>query len=354
MFNFVFLNETNLYYIFKFVGISNLILYNENYHVNKDDIIIYNFWNFKNNLEKISSNNSDVVSNIWNFEHIFSKFINLNTDKESELSFLKKIVDYFPHNKIIVDSLPQERGFNFKFEYDKVLYLFGNYENSKIKNQITCGCFWWVQEYIWNKDNLNKNFDLLKNRKFNKKFLMPLRNPWHHRKILLKELENFLDDATYSAVWLGINLPNDCDNSFFANDRYFNYEWYDTYFSVVAESWHRPFGSIFITEKTIKPIQYLHPFLILSQKHHLKLLKEFNFTTFDNIFDETYDEITNLNEKIKIIKQNIENFNYCDSYDNLTVEKLKHNYFNFTNEKFILEKIKSELIFNIENFINFQ
>lgn len=64
----------------------------------------------------------------------------------------------------------------------------------------------------------------------------------------------------------------------------------DAYFFVVTESEMQPRVSRF-TEKCMKPLVNFNPFVIFGNKGTLKLLKEYGFKTFDNIFDESYDDI---------------------------------------------------------------
>jgi hypothetical protein len=45
-----------------------------------------------------------------------------------------------------------------------------------------------------------------------------------------------------------------------------------------------------ITEKPLKPLLNLHPFLILGSPGSLQLVRSYGFQTFSGIFDERYDE----------------------------------------------------------------
>ena len=44
-----------------------------------------------------------------------------------------------------------------------------------------------------------------------------------------------------------------------------------------------------ITEKTVKPISMLHPFMVLTSYNYLKRLHNLGFKTFGEFFDESYD-----------------------------------------------------------------
>jgi hypothetical protein len=66
----------------------------------------------------------------------------------------------------------------------------------------------------------------------------------------------------------------------------------DSYFSVVTES--IPEGeSICVTEKILKPLINLHPFIILAPPNYLQKLRELGFKTFHPFIDESYDKIEN-------------------------------------------------------------
>lgn len=59
--------------------------------------------------------------------------------------------------------------------------------------------------------------------------------------------------------------------------------------------------SIFLSEKTYKPIYMCQPFIIFGNPHSLKKLKKYGFKTFDKWWDESYDEIEDINERHKKI-----------------------------------------------------
>jgi len=60
-----------------------------------------------------------------------------------------------------------------------------------------------------------------------------------------------------------------------------------------------------LTEKTTKPISIKHPFMILSNFNFLKNLHRLGFKTFHEHIDESYDEKTDVNERIDIIVRNL-------------------------------------------------
>jgi hypothetical protein len=70
-----------------------------------------------------------------------------------------------------------------------------------------------------------------------------------------------------------------------------------TYFSIVTETEFFE-ESYFLSEKSIKPIMHLHPFVIVGSPYSLKLLKSYGFKTFSNWWDESYDLIEDTNDRI--------------------------------------------------------
>jgi hypothetical protein len=63
----------------------------------------------------------------------------------------------------------------------------------------------------------------------------------------------------------------------------------NTFCEVVAETrFAQPTGNF--SEKTIRPMHFHRPFVLLAPPHTLKYLKEFGFKTFSNFWDESYDD----------------------------------------------------------------
>jgi hypothetical protein len=89
----------------------------------------------------------------------------------------------------------------------------------------------------------------------------------------------------------------------------------NSWVSIVTESSYFDYEhSVFISEKTFKPIACMQPFIIVGSKHTLKYLRQLGYQTFDGFIDESYDDcddntrfaaITNSLEKIKQIDDKI-------------------------------------------------
>lgn len=72
-----------------------------------------------------------------------------------------------------------------------------------------------------------------------------------------------------------------------------------------TESLEKDNPTIFLTEKTYKPIFYKQPFIIVSEPYSLKYLRSLGYKTFGSFIDESYDEITDPHLRMKHITNEI-------------------------------------------------
>lgn len=105
--------------------------------------------------------------------------------------------------------------------------------------------------------------------------------------------------------------------------------------------------SLFMTEKTLKPILYKSPFLLCGSYLSLYRLKSFGFQTYDSIFDESYDSEPVYYDRMAIILDNIKRLcsmsvEECYKKINTVKEVSDYNYNHFIN---------SDWSFNLENNI---
>jgi len=85
----------------------------------------------------------------------------------------------------------------------------------------------------------------------------------------------------------------------------------NSYFNIVTETdfdmnW-RDIQITHITEKTIKPIHMMHPFIIVGPYKTLEVLRDFGFKTFHPYIDESYDKEIDPEKRMKMIKKEISN-----------------------------------------------
>lgn len=152
-----------------------------------------------------------------------------------------------------------------------------------------------------------------------------------HRRHLLRRLEPLLDQA----IWTNLDnthgdpiqlldpkyefdfyRTNTSINSpGFVKHQLFNNDWgeiylaskpySDTYFSLVTETvFDYPYS--FRTEKMWKPIAMGHPFLVVGSQGYYQDLHRLGFKTFGNLIDESFDSISNNQERLERIAQTVE------------------------------------------------
>lgn len=241
--------------------------------------------------------------------------------------------------------------------------------NSELQNRVPNKIIS-VPNWFWYYESLNLAHekvaeDYIPNRTNEKLFLMPIRRAKPFRDRIIHKFENLLDNSIYSYQygWRNKDLPRYTSTwmDIIAPDRVFEKEWYDqTYFTVVVETTVGtdtlgPSGTtpeLFITEKTYKPIAYKHPFMILGSPNTLKSLKSNGFETYDNLFDESYDSIEVFENRLDKVYNNILTFDYNKYKDPSIEQKIKHNHNLFYNKEIVKQRLVSELIEPMLEWIN--
>ena len=100
-----------------------------------------------------------------------------------------------------------------------------------------------------------------------------------------------------------------------------------SYYSVVSETVYFNTYSFF-TEKIAKPILAKRPFVSFSGQNYLKNLKQLGFKTFDNVIDESYDNIFDLKQRMEKAWEQVEYLIAQDPFEiyQQTQEIRDHNY----------------------------
>lgn len=126
-------------------------------------------------------------------------------------------------------------------------------------------------------------------------------------------------------------------------------DYLNTYLSVITETLAD--NDVFPSEKIFKPILMLHPFIVVSSKHYLKMMKELGYQTFSPWFDESYDEVDNLAIRIRIITDEIQRLSELKDQQkcNMLIDMfpvLEHNHKTFitrVNSKELQNKLEIDL-----------
>ena len=79
-----------------------------------------------------------------------------------------------------------------------------------------------------------------------------------------------------------------------------------SYFSLVTETGMDDY--LRVTEKTFKPIANYHPFMIIGCHGTLEYLRSLGYQTFPELFDESYDQETNIAKRLLMIINQVEKF----------------------------------------------
>lgn len=125
----------------------------------------------------------------------------------------------------------------------------------------------------------------------------------------------------------------------------------DTYFEIVTETWFSDQTNLYITEKTIRPILRLQPFIHVGSPFLLDYLKKIGFQTFAPYIDESYDKEADPVKRMELI------FNEIDRLCNMSIDqihqlycdlwpRLLHNYEHFKNQipNIAEEEINDEIL----------
>lgn len=206
-------------------------------------------------------------------------------------------------------------------------------------HRICCDRWFWYNESLWYK---HLNYDqYIPVRNYQYRALMPMNRRKPHRDELIKDID--LKNILWSYVATGQQLPKDQDMTHWQAQRYMNAEWYNTsYMSMVVESLVRPgskYTPVFVTEKTVKPLAFWHPFAIYGNRGTLRTLRSWGFETFGNLWDESYDEIVDADARRNAVVNLINNMKVCP-HSQETLRKLEHNH----NLFFDTEKVETGIV----------
>lgn len=268
----------------------------------------------------------------------------------------KSTIDKFINDGyyVLIENL-QEANCPLQFSQPNVLYTYTAIKNDRPKNAIEVPMhFWYFESQAWSGKPAQTGFSV--DYRYlpriytvaTKKFFMPMNRVRWFRDIVHTTFRDILDDSIFSYYDAGIPLPDDLNNNEFYWDRYVNIDWYNqTRFTVVVETQvEMGAGSLFVTEKSLKPLVFKHPFISISCPGTVALLKKSGFETFDNLFNESYDNYVigqSASQKIKNIYTQVKNYSH-KQYDSLTIEKIEHNYNWFFNKEEVKKRYKHDLL----------
>lgn len=209
--------------------------------------------------------------------------------------------------------------------------------------RICCDRWFWYNESLWYQHLALDQYQ--PQRDFQYRALMPMNRRKPHRDDFAKRIS--LDNMLWSYVEAGRQLPNDKDMTDWNTQRYMNPQWYDsTYLSMVVETIVRPgskYTPVFVTEKTMKPVAFQHPFVVYGNRGTLRTLREWGFETWNHLWDESYDEIVAPEARRDAVINVINNIE-IQNHSAYTQEKLTHNKNRFFDRDLVIQGIKKEIM----------
>jgi len=208
------------------------------------------------------------------------------------------VVEY-PHFEIDVAMT----AFNRRYNGDNPLPNFDEHLEYKLANDIkTYSCLnkriryhrVWFYYYLYQSGLLTNG--LVSMNKFDYQIW-----EWEGKKIHINDVVEISEQLPL----LVHNKPNnENDDSFYI--KRFNPEiCLDSYISVVNEAHCSDAdNTLFISEKTFKPIATNHPFIIVGNRCSIKKMKELGYKTFDEYVDQSYDDLPT-HERLQMIIESI-------------------------------------------------
>lgn len=296
----------------------------------------------KSKLKRLHDNNVPILfahdlETIPHIEYMF--FI-----KQLEWLFLMRGVYSDVQNEIIVlnagEIVPRQAGFIKQWFYNRFKFI-----QSPLLLK-------YASDSLIDTFPAERDVDILQRQLKNKQFTCLNRTPRFHRSTLIHGLrsQSLMDEGFISnghrgeygvdtitsttpyaravredMLQRGMIPVMTLDQYQFTNNRpkslpAFPNELWRTYYDIVSETgvvyYHPdPLDLSLVTEKTVKSILMMRPFMINGGPHCLKTLKKWGFKTYDSIFDESYDAIENLIDRQEIIVNNVKR--YVDKYSEL-------------------------------------
>lgn len=255
------------------------------------------FWdNFKKTSKQLKLDESQLIfiTNTANINEIYNSYLTTYNSNSFMRCFPIHFQVYDSPGKCILDYFEKSTTPDDVIDYDGVGYTIP-YE-SEIKNK--------REKYFLcmnrNSERMHRTYlvaDLVENGLRDKGLISLFKSPTVDKKCKQDTRLNELIGKQYPFT---IDYE---DAEFVAHlHNFFNTKesWMDTYFSVVNETTNSN-KHIFITEKSIRPMIYFHPFIIHGDYGILQKIKELGFETFPEFFDESYDSIENQEERRKFI-----------------------------------------------------
>jgi hypothetical protein len=218
----------------------------------------------------------------------------------------------------------------------------------------------WIHAHLMNQ-HCNYDYRPAQSLSPDKFFLLLMNVTRDARDQLFDQVGPYLDDSLYSYRGRGITIVDDDPSpGNLIMQTYSNTAWYNaTNFSLVAETlpWTGT-ERLFVTEKTFKPLELSHPFVIYGNQGTLHYLHGLGFETFNHIIDESYDLEPTLQTRLKsidaVLKLLYQEFKQGKILfgDAESQRRIQHNYNRFHDGQAVNKLWQTQVVDVIQEFIH--
>jgi hypothetical protein len=218
----------------------------------------------------------------------------------------------------------------------------------------------WIHAHLMNQ-HCNYDYRPAQSLSPDKFFLLLMNVTRDARDQLFDQVSPYLDDSLYSYRGRGITIVDDDPSpGNLIMQTYSNTAWYSaTNFSLVAETlpWTGT-ERLFVTEKTFKPLELSHPFVIYGNQGTLPYLHGLGFETFNHIIDESYDLEPTLQTRLKsidaVLKLLYQEFKQGKILfgDAESQRRIQHNYNRFHDRQAVNKLWQTQVVDVIQEFIH--
>lgn len=119
----------------------------------------------------------------------------------------------------------------------------------------------------------------------------------------------------------------------------------DSYWNIVVESTYSE-DTVFLTEKTFKPILNMQPFVVVGNPGSLRLLKHLGYRTFSRVIDERYDSIQDPQARMLELLNVAYSINARSHRDHMGIQAVLQDTLKYNQQQFLKPKTT-----RIQNFL---
>ena len=128
--------------------------------------------------------------------------------------------------------------------------------------------------------------------------------PHHSYKIQIQHYRHHPSYEKTNVLAVNSKLPLILDSAEFEVNKaqnFFKEIYLESWVTMVTETLATENNTMFFSEKIYKPMRARHPFILLGIRGSLRELKRQGFKTFDTWWDESYDDIENVTDRMEAI-----------------------------------------------------